>query len=697
MPQQLIYTSAFRGLVAGRSGQCTVARSEGMREALMLPLEKWSYYEHHSLNGGVERPIYCYRILDFRGSTYYVLSKIQDSGLNFAGQTNFIAPHLVFSPEEIRQFPSPPIILRDWKGWVTSWSREPQLLEYEDWLDLPTIHGSVSIPPHKWQELTGDAVNGYGLLEARAGIAFRVDGLREYEILTLFAESLALLEHRDPRGDFRATAWQYTFTTSMQEPDNPSDFRWCCLFSDNPGSSRFVGINTKKLTDVRPVRVSNEEGFFARLVPQPPEFVKQPQNVTLTLGQATTLHAEAKGVPAPQYQWFSEAKNGKRQEIRDATGPEFFVHYPPLGTSRYLVRASNCHGEVNSQIATLHVEHRRQKKPVEQERWLRPPRMDVDDPISGKAQSSNPKPQKLALPKQSTSGLGSFPTHHENVVRIKIGIVFGVCWVVLVLVLSFFRQFFEDPKRSDSPPPIAELGGGETDPSQTSKTVTRVTPTVAPSRTPTSTPEPEAQAPLSIDPSFPYHWKRIAIGDVSNVKTKAFEVDSGRVFNLSAQAEGFGMTKDNVFFVCREISAGFLLKATLSRDTTKPVPTKGLYGVMVRESVKPNAAFCFIGASPSHIVAYCRDGGGDFISNQIAVPSRYLNKPVSFIIQRRDNVTAMAYSFDGETNLSIPLSSGVSRVSPRLIGLAIASGDSATPAAAQFFLRGSIYDPSPIE
>jgi len=57
MPQQLIYTSAPRGIVAGRSGYCTVARSAKMREPLMLQLERFSYYQHLSLTGGQERPI----------------------------------------------------------------------------------------------------------------------------------------------------------------------------------------------------------------------------------------------------------------------------------------------------------------------------------------------------------------------------------------------------------------------------------------------------------------------------------------------------------------------------------------------------------------------------------------------------------------------------------------------------------------
>src|SRR4051812_20719212 len=117
MPQQLVYTSARSGLTAGRNGLCTVAHSARMRDALILHLDsRLSYYEHLSLAGGRERPIYSCRVINIRGSQYHVLSRIQDAGLDFTGRTNFLAHHLVFTPEEIRQMASPPVILRDWQG-----------------------------------------------------------------------------------------------------------------------------------------------------------------------------------------------------------------------------------------------------------------------------------------------------------------------------------------------------------------------------------------------------------------------------------------------------------------------------------------------------------------------------------------------------------------------------------------------------
>lgn len=326
----------------------------------MLLLEKLSYYQHLSLSGGQERPIQCCRVVDIRGSRYHVLSRIQDAGLDFTGRTNFLAHHLVFTPEEVRQFPSPPVILRGWSGWVKSWPKEPQLLENEDWSGLAGLSATVSVPAQNWQQITGDAVNGYGLLESRAGIAFRVDNLAEEQILLLFAESLELLELRDPRRDFRATAWQYTFTTSMQEQDNPADFRWRCLHSDNPASSISAGPDCRSLSDVnvRASRVTSEETLLARSGRQPPRFVTQPKDLRSTEGEPARLLAKAEGVPSPSYQWFAVDRAGNGQVIGNGTGAELVVQNPPLGLSRYIVRASNSQGDVTSEVATLSVEQK---------------------------------------------------------------------------------------------------------------------------------------------------------------------------------------------------------------------------------------------------------------------------------------------------------------------------------------------------
>lgn len=358
MPQQLIYTSAPRGVVAGRSGYCTVARSAALREALALQLEKYSYYQHLSLSGGTEHPIFACRITDIRGTRYHVLSRIQDCGLDFTGRTNFVAHHLVFTPDELRSLPAAPVILRDWPGWVKSWPGEPQLLENEDWGGLAALAGRSMIPAENWRLATGDAVNGYGLLEARAGASFRVDDVADETVLGLLAESLALLEIRDSRRDSRTAAWNHTFTTSLQEQDNPADFRWRCFHSDNPAAARFATPDCRALTAVLPTRLTPEEAAFARTGRQPPRFAAEPQDLQVSEGEPVKLVVKAEGVPAPAYQWYLIDREGCAKVLAGETKPELTPAAAGPGVSRYQVSASNTAGTVQSRVATVSVEPR---------------------------------------------------------------------------------------------------------------------------------------------------------------------------------------------------------------------------------------------------------------------------------------------------------------------------------------------------
>jgi hypothetical protein len=322
----------------------------------MLQLEKFCYYQHLSLSGGQERPIFSCRIVDIRGTRFHVLSRIQDAGLDFTGRTNFIAHHLVFTPEEIRQFPTPPIILHDWLGWVKSWTKEPQLLENEDWAALTALAGKTNVPAETWQRVTGDAVNGYGLLETRAGASFRVDDQTDETVLELIAESLELLEVRDTRRDFRSCAWNYTFTTSMQEQDNPADFRWRCIHSDNPTANRFTPPDCRALSAVRATKWTGEETAFARTGRQAPQFITEPQDSRISEGEPAHFTAKAEGIPNPNYQWFSVDRANNGQILSGETNPELVISNPALGISRFVVNVTNNAGNAQSRVAILSVE-----------------------------------------------------------------------------------------------------------------------------------------------------------------------------------------------------------------------------------------------------------------------------------------------------------------------------------------------------
>ncbi len=667
MPQQLIYTSAPRGVIAGRSGHCTVARSAAMRDALTLQLEKLSYYQHLSLSGGQERPIYCCRVLDLRGSRYHVLTRIQDAGLDFTGRTNFLAHHLIFTPEEIRQYALPPVILRAWPGWVNSWNKDPELFENENWSSLAALP-RASMPAVNWQQITSDAANGYGLLEARAGMSFRVDDLTDDQVLALFGESLELLELRDPRRDFRASAWQHTFTTSMQEQDNPADFRWRCLHSDNPASNRFTAPDSRALSEVRVLRATKEEELFARSGRQPPRFAVPPQNIYCELGETARLHAKAEGMPAPAYQWFAMDRQGARQPIPGATTEELLVPHPTLGVTRYAVRASNSEGEITSDVVTLSVEPKGQGG-ARQSTTQHPPSAPTAPHVRSPEEIERQRQRLEAERAQGKKPSGKWP-----LIILAIGFI-GLIGSAIALSSISQKKF---------PPPTVvqqhDTNTGLSHPQHSSnaaiKDMAKQQPVPSPLETNivtaafstgTSRPRDFIAVPFSENlPPLPAPWAGRKIGNLPSATWASFSTNA---FTVHGSGANIGEQADNFFFVQRTASNSVDFSSSLKKADLK---NASRHGIMLRDSTRSDASFGFVGLSQKLIFWAHRDV--DSSSCQfMTVPIVPL--PVYLRLVRRTNGICSAYSTNGSNWVWLGTNQIQFSQPEYLAGLAVSSGN----------------------
>jgi hypothetical protein len=647
-----------------------VARSAAMREALMLQLEKLSYYQHLSLSGGQERPIYSCRLLDLRGSRYHILTRIQDAGLDFTGRTNFLAHHLIFTPEEVRQFASPPVILRNWPGWVSSWTRDPELFENENWSSLTAV-ARATAPALQWQQITGDAINGYGLLEARAGIAFLVDEITDEQILALFAESLELLELRDPRRDFRASAWQYTFTTSMQEQDNPADFRWRCLHSDNPAANRFATPDSRGLFEVRVSRVTNEEALFARAGRQPPRFVAPPQNVSASSGENARLHAKAEGVPAPAYQWFTVDRSGKSQPIPNATSEELLVQNPPLGVTRYAVKASNSEGEITSDAVTLSVEPggRGGNRPA----TTAPSNPPGAPHIKSESEIERQRQRLAADQTQEPKPIRKWPF-----------VILGILFFTLVAgVIALVQTSQKKPQPTAATIPQHDtnvqmsnleyssntgLTNMPAEPPQVARVETNRT-TIAFS-TGSSNPSTSASVPFSDSiTKLPAPWAARRIGNFPG-DTKVI-VDKGD-FVVHGAGPNIDKQSDNFFFVQHAVSN------TINFMSRVKVSGPGLAsrrGIMIRESLKPEASFAFMGLSQTRIF-WAHRANSSNTCQFIDVPLQPL--PLYFRLLKKTNTISGAYSTNGTSWTWLGTNQVTLADQNYLVGLAVCSGNAIT-------------------
>jgi hypothetical protein len=320
MPWQLIYTSAPRGLLSGQSGFCTVARSGDLREALAQRLEQISSYHYLRVAEAAtanRNPTVCaFRILDLRGSKYYVLTRIQPCGLDFTARTNHLAHHLVFQPDELAQLPSPAAILRNWNGWLSSWQGDPRLVEDPA---LECFGPAKSfLPAQTWLRVTGDAGRAAGLLESDCvrGCYLVCPPGGEQQVLEMYCESLQLL---NLNGQFALRPWRHPFTTFLQAEDNAADFHWRACQEGTPAHQQALQ-RAAALTPLRSVRVPNNSlvkvAREGQKPPVPPSAAAAPAKTALTLQRSAGKRPTAASMIDPS-QWEKPPGRSEKPSLLD--------------------------------------------------------------------------------------------------------------------------------------------------------------------------------------------------------------------------------------------------------------------------------------------------------------------------------------------------------------------------------------------
>ena len=408
MPQQLIYTSAPQGVDAGRSGYCTVARSSTMGESLIHRLEQLSYYERLSEHGGAtERTVFAFRNLDIRGKTFHVLSRIKDAPADYTGRTNFIAHHLVFTPEEVAEMPVPAVIFRRWPHWQDAWREEPRLLENEPWPEREELKDRTFLPANHWYRETGDHARASGLLGFNSGV-FVAHQFRPETILDLLSEALDLLQLEGPT--WRALAWQRTFSVGCQPQDNPADFRWRFLTSYLPFELAVTqGRAPEELGKLR-AAANSRQVEFCKKGPVAPQFTRLPGSgaaVRIREGEPLVLDSEAQSLPGEIiYRWYAVSKDNTTEEEVDGayTGQ---LELPNIGRGkwRYKVRAwdSITNKCAESPLLVVEVEEKRRGAP-----WTPPPSSAPASPVRQSSRESK-SPLRVDRPKAFPNSNGHDP------------------------------------------------------------------------------------------------------------------------------------------------------------------------------------------------------------------------------------------------------------------------------------------------
>lgn len=242
MPQEIIYTSAPRGLKLGSKGFCTVASTRDMAKPLAERLESLSGYRHLYSPGDERNPVtYSHVVLTIAGKKYNVLSRIGDAGYDYSNRSNKIAHHIALTSQEIVSAGSA-WLLSQQDLMATEWSGPSRFFEETRILPDESLAPRVC---EKWQQLTGDAgwagVLAETVWNSRQSEVYLVYG-EGTDVLGLIMESQALLPGK--------SRWLATFTTNFTRLPPNVECCWRCVLAGSDEATRVQRMRHVTVIDV---------------------------------------------------------------------------------------------------------------------------------------------------------------------------------------------------------------------------------------------------------------------------------------------------------------------------------------------------------------------------------------------------------------------------------------------------------------
>ena len=164
MMQEIVFTSARRGLRSGSTGFCTVRSTRGMPGNLAQLLERLTGYAHVFDAYGSEaawNPVsYAHYVARLGGQRFHILSRISNAPLDHTNRSNKLAHLLTTDSTELAvELSEGPASESLQIPWVTVWSSdsEPSVLPDNQQLTLPMAAQVRTGVCEAWKEATGDA------------------------------------------------------------------------------------------------------------------------------------------------------------------------------------------------------------------------------------------------------------------------------------------------------------------------------------------------------------------------------------------------------------------------------------------------------------------------------------------------------------------------------------------------------------
>ena len=156
MIEEIIYTSAEKGLKQGSRGFCTVVSTSGMSLNIAERLESMSgYRQAFPLNDPQSslNPVnYSHMTMRLAGKKLHVLSRVADAGQDYTGRSNKLAHHIVID-SVAHLNPGPARLLADSGVIVDSWDGVVQNIPPRE-LRTPVVPSTIQLSA--WKAICGD-------------------------------------------------------------------------------------------------------------------------------------------------------------------------------------------------------------------------------------------------------------------------------------------------------------------------------------------------------------------------------------------------------------------------------------------------------------------------------------------------------------------------------------------------------------
>ncbi len=313
MVEEIIYTSAEKGLKQGSRGFCTVVSTSGMALNLAERLESMSgYRQAFPLNDPQSslNPVnYSHVTMRLAGKKLHVLSRVADAGQDYTGRSNKLAHHLVIG-SVVNLAAGPARLLADASVIVDRWDGVVRHIPPRE-LPTPSIPSTIQLSA--WKAICGDGGWAGSVAEqllqnpAPLSVIFGAGT----DTLSLVREVLDLVP--------AAQRWNITFSTYFTRLLAGAECQLRFVLNDTPEATALRNDARARVVDLtKPLPAATGGTLIAiarsgQLTPQEPAPVA-PTTRTAIQSKEHVAAASPKAAALPAPLWFGQPTIGDATE-----------------------------------------------------------------------------------------------------------------------------------------------------------------------------------------------------------------------------------------------------------------------------------------------------------------------------------------------------------------------------------------------